>query len=157
MAYPRHRLARAHTYLTRTAGDLTLNSTAWADLSTALDLGLPAQVGDVVRVTIAAYWSNQAVAGYLDAASRVGGATANHWATAGVAGQGIVGLVGDGSTFTYRNASWRRTLEASDIESGTVTVRVRYRTSTATNKILFGNANVPFQWALDNLGPMDPN
>lgn len=157
MSYPRYRAARAHKFVTRTAGNLSLNSTSWADISTGLDLTLAAQVGDVVRVTIAAYWGNEAVAGYLDAASRVSGATVNHWATSGASGQGIVGLVGDGNAFNYRNASWRRTLEASDIDAGTVTVRVRYRTSTATAKTVFANTDVPFQWCLDNLGPADPN
>ncbi len=141
-----------HKFVTRTAGNLTLNSTAWAAISTGLDLAVPAVVGDVVEVAVTAYWSNEAVSGYLDAVSMVSGSPVNYWASAGSAtGQGIPGLVGVAGVSSDRCAGFRKTIVSGDLAAGLVTVRIYYRTSTANPKTVFAVADLPFQVRVTNL------
>lgn len=163
MAYPRYRAARSHKSFLRTAGNLTLNSTSWADLptvGTTWDLVLAAQVGDTVEVGLSARIDSEAVELYLDvvtivsaaAVTSVGNQAAPSSTTRGVsAWTGIPSVVGKAA------GSALYTLVSADISSGTVTLRLRYRTSSATNKVLNAVADYPLHFWGKNLGPADPN
>lgn len=161
MGYPRHQRARDFKVFTRTAGSLTLNSTAWADLpsiGTTWDATLTAQAGDTIEVSLTGVTGAEAVSNYFDVATIVSAAPANYFATGGSAsGQGIPGAVGQASVNIYFLGNYMRTLVAGDISAGTVTLRVRYRTNTATDRTIFAVADVPFQFWAKNLGPQDPN
>lgn len=161
MSYPRHQLARAFKYFTRTAGSLTLNSTSWADLptiGTTWDITLQAQVGDVLEAGITGVWDNQAVVGALDAATVVSAAALNNFSTSSATGSGVESWRGDASeAYDAIGGSYFYTVVAGDLSAGTVTVRPRYRTATAANKTLYATSDNPLRWWVRNLGPQDPN
>lgn len=164
MTYPRYQAARAFKFFTRTAGNLTLNSTAWADMPTigsTWDAVLAAQVGDTIECGVSAVWGGENVFASLDVCSVVSAAYVSAWggsAISGSAGSGVgawqhaQGGINDGS-----GGAIMRALIAGDISAGTVTLRLRYRTSTAANKTLFANADNSFHFYAKNLGPADPN
>lgn len=157
MAYPRYRAARAHKFFTRTAGNLTLNSTALADLptiGTTWDITLAAQVGDVVRVELSGLWGSEVVEAYLDVYSIVSAAAVSSWSGAATSGGGWYGAAGSNPPVA---GTYRRAVTAGDLSSGSITLRPRYRTVTAANKTLFAVGDHPLHFAVDNLGPADPN
>lgn len=165
MAYPRFRLARAHKFFTRTAGDLVCNGTAWADLptiGTTWDITLSAQVGDTLMATVS-YTPNAALVYlFLDAVTIVSGAPVTSFATgvapsASAAGVKAWMATGNVATDGGRGGSVMYTVQAGDLASGYTTVRLRVRTGTAAAKSLQASANDPFQFSLVNLGPADPN
>lgn len=161
MGYPRHQRARDFKVFTRTSGNLTINSTTWADLptiGTTWDAVLTAQTGDVIEVCVTGITGAEAVSSYFDVATIVSAAPVNYFATAGGAsGQGIPGAVGQALSNIYFLGIYMRTLVAGDISAGTVTLRLRYRTNTATDRTIFATADVPLQFWAKNLGPQDPN
>ena len=161
MAYPRYRAARAHKVFTRSTGDLTLNSTTWADLptiGTTWDAVLAAQTGDVIECGVSAFWNAEAVVGHLDVATIVSAAAVNYFATAGGAsGYGVPNWAGIANAQSNAGGPYLYTLVAADISSGTVTLRLRYRTSAASNKTLYAQSILPLQFYAKNLGPADPN
>jgi hypothetical protein len=136
---------------TRTSGSLTLNSTTWANVDTGLDLVLAAQIDDVIEYGLSA-WVSAANTAYvaLDVATIVAGSPVNYFATAGGAGGfGVQAWLGAaaadhskaGSAPPYR-------VVAGDLDSGTVTLRLRYRTSAAANKTLSATTDQPLSvWA----------
>lgn len=161
MTYPRYQAARAFKFFTRVAGSLTLNSTTWANLptiGTTWDAVLAAQVGDVIRVEMTGLFGVEAVEGNLDIVSIVSAAPVNYWGgDGGVSSNGVAGWYGPASAYASFGGSVRRTLLAGDISAGTVTLRPRYRTATAANKTLFASSAATLHFAVDNLGPVDPN
>jgi hypothetical protein len=163
MAYPRYQAARAFKFFTRTAGNLTLNSTAWADLPTIAatwDAVLAAQVGDVIECSVSAVWGGEVVYGSLDVVTMVSSAPVNAFggsATSGSLGSGVGAWQGPPSVNDGSGGPVLRTMVGADLSAGTVTLRLRYRTSTATNKTLFASADNSFQFYAKNLGPADPN
>lgn len=161
MAYPRFQRSRDHKMFTRTAGSLTLNSTTWANLptiGTTWDSVLVAETGDVVQVGLSALWGTEAVLGCLDVWTIVAAAAVNAISGAGGAsGEGVQGWRGASGTAFPIGASPMYTLLSGDISSGTVTLRIRYRTGTAADKTLFGATNNPLHFWARNLGPADPN
>lgn len=161
MAYPRFQRARDFKFFNRTAGDLTLNSTVWADLptiGTTWDATLAAQVGDVIEAGMTGVWNTDVVFSYLDAVTVVGGAVVNHFGTSAASGSGVESWRGNTSSqFDPIGGSIYYALVAGDISAGTVTVRPRFRTSAAINKVLYASSLNPLQWRVRNLGPADPN
>ena len=160
MAYPRYQAARAHKSFTRTAGNLSLNSTTWADLptiGTTWDAVLAAQTGDVIEAQINVATGNQAVACYLDVVTVVASTATNHFAAGGATGTGVPSWTGQGALYDFVGGSWCRTLVAADISAGTTTLRLRYRTASAAVRTLFATTDNPFQFTVKNLGPADPN
>lgn len=157
--YPRFRRSRDHKTARRTSGDLTLNSTTWADLDNGLDLVLAAREGDSIEVGISAQAAEEALDGYLDVATVVAGSPVNYFGTAGGASdRGIAAWILAVSAVSSPAGAIHRTLTAGDIDGGTVRLRLRYRTSSASNKTLrASSAIVPLQWYAKNLGPPDPS
>lgn len=141
----------------RTSGNLTLNSTTWANVDTGLDLVVPAQAGDVLHASFSGLWGGEAVAGVIDVATIVAGSPVNYFGSAGGAsGLGLGGLFGPSTTdagsenFPIGGAA-QYAVQSGDISGGTVTLRLRYRTGSASNKTLFGTTDIPFQWSVVNL------
>lgn len=152
MSHPDYLLARAHKWWVRTAGDLTLNNTAWTAAPTVATLATEAEVGDDLAIVLSGTWGNEAVDAFLDAHTG-----ANYFASAGGAsGEGIPNTPGPSGAVSRFSAFFLYTVQAGDLSSGIVTVTLRYRTATATNKTLRANANHPLQASLWNIGPVDP-
>ena len=151
-----NRYARAKS----TAGVITANSTTWANVNTALDLTLNAATGDVIEFAISAGVGSQAVAMGFDVVSVVSAAAVNsfgmdaaapaNWATFG----GPSGWYSAGSAEQSVTGSIFRTLVAGDISSGTVLMRLRYATGTATNRSIFASSVNPIEVWARNHGPV---
>jgi hypothetical protein len=144
----------------RTAGDLSLNSTVWSDLptiSTSGDLTINATTGDVVVVAACGLWSTENVDANLDVVTIVAGSVVNSFGADGTPSNshsGIRSWSALGPAYWTIGGNFYRTLVSGDISSGTVTLRVRYRTGIASNKTLFGSTNNPFEYFAQNLGPV---
>lgn len=146
------RVVRAEKY---TLGTITCaSSAAWANVPGLGALVLPSVVvGDWLEVSVNFAWNNEAIQGFLDAASIVAGAPVNHWACAGApANIGADGWVGDASVYARIGGSIVKQAVAGDIEGGNVTIRLRYRTSAAGNKTMPAIPDLPFMWHVKNLG-----
>jgi len=159
MAYPRFQRARAFKYVTRTAGNLTISSAAaWADLTTAMDIALNCQVGDVIEYGLNGFWSNEASPAYLDVATIVGGSAVNHFLSGGnTANSGVSAWVAQPvSAYKPFSGSVLYTVVAGDISSGQVTFRLRCLGSGST-RTLRATTDMPLQAFAKNIGPVDPN
>jgi hypothetical protein len=144
----------------RTAGDLTLNGTSWADLptiGTTGDLTLNATAGDVVEVSISALWGAESPDGFLDFVTIVAGSPVNAFGIDGTpnnSSSGIVAWRGIGSRYDMPSGSFYRTLVSGDISGGTVTLRLRCKTGSASNRTLFASTNITLEYWARNLGPV---
>lgn len=141
----------------RTSGNITLNSTSWANVDTGLDLTMDAAIGDYVEVALIGFL-DQTGATYtrLDVASVVSGSVVNTWSTNGAesaSSEGVGGWTGITSAFTPVSGATGRVLASGDISSGTVTLRLRYRTDSAVNKVLNANSNNQLVFMAKNYGP----
>jgi hypothetical protein len=160
MAYPRHQRSRSFKFATRTAGDLTTASTTYADVSTALDIVLGAQAGDVIEYGVllnVAHSANFGVIGFevyiIVSAAPVnpfGGAADGAWRKQPPSG-GNMELI---------SGSLMYTLLSGDISAGTVTCRLRWKTVAATPGTITLSADGTNRratvWA-KNLGPASPH
>lgn len=139
----------------RTAGSLILNSTSWANVDTGLDLVLAAEAGDLVIIGAEGQWANEAIWGWLDFATIVAAAPVNSVARnaavqASPGTTGIPGLAGHPSTTIGFGGTLLYVVQAGDVSGGNVTFRLRYATSAAANKTLFGSTNDPLDvWAVN--------
>ena len=144
----------------RTAGSLTLNSTSWADIptvGTSADFVINATVGDIVEVALVGGFNNEAVEGFLDFVTVVGGVVTNSFGADGAPSNshgGILAWRGLSSRFEFMGGSFFRTLAAGDISAGTVTLRLRGRTGTLANKTLFATTDTPLEYWARNHGPV---
>lgn len=160
MAYPRFVRSRQIVKARRTSGNLTLNSTAWANVDTGLDLVLnEVQVGDEIVYGISGYVGIEAVAAYFNVATVVAGSPVNSFAERGAAvatpGAVITGWTAPSGVDGFLSGfSPPYTVVSGDLADGSITLRLRYATSTATNKTLNASATRPLDvWAM-NLGPL---
>lgn len=142
----------------RTAGSVTLNSTAWANVDTGMDLVLTASSGDYVEVTLCGFL-DQTGATYVrfDVASIVSAAVVNTWSENGAehaSSEGVPGWTGIASAFTPISGTTGRVLVAGDISAATVTLRLRYRTDSAVNRILNAAVRNQLVFMARNYGPI---
>ena len=159
MAYPRNRRSRAHKFKMGTIGTYAVSGTSWSNLDTATDIVLPAQVGDTIRVEGGWQYQNEAEYAFMDVATIVSSAVVNTFSTQGAesgSSQGISSWFGTASRDHVVGGSWMYTLVASDISTGTVTLRLRKRANGAGTKNIPVSAAKPFQWSAENLGPPAP-
>jgi hypothetical protein len=160
MAYPRFRKARAHKLLTRTSGDITANSTTWANLDTGLDMTVPASIGDTIRYGMSAYVNGEAVALAVQPATLVSGALVS-WFGGGepttTTGTGVSGWFVEASVTGRIGPPVMLVVVAGDISSGKVTVRLRYRTGSASAKTVQASTTTPLQVWMENIGPVSPH
>jgi len=115
----------------RTAGDLTLNSTSWADVNNGLDLVIPAQAGDVLLIAADGRWGNEAVFIGLDAVTVVSGSPVSSVSGSGASDYGVTGWGAQGLTGLYEpfGAAIQYPVVAGDVSGGNVTLRLRYKAS----------------------------
>jgi hypothetical protein len=133
----------------RTSGNITLNSTSWANVNTGLDLVVPAQVGDVLLVTPDFMVGNQAVSAGLDVATIVSDSPVN---TVG-AGSDYGAWYLPASVFAPVGGPVQYVVQAGDISGGNVTLRLRYKTTSATNRTFYagGGGDLLATWSVVNL------
>lgn len=146
----------------RASTDLTLNSTVWANVDTALDLALTAQAGDIVEVALSGTTGNagSAFALLMDAVSLVAGAPVNSWAEDGTPDNthnGIGGWRSDvaSGVIQHVGGSIMKRVVAGDLSGSTLTLRLRYRTSSAANVTLFATTANPVHFSAKNHGPQE--
>lgn len=142
----------------RTAGNVTVNSTSWANVDTAIDLTIAADASDIVLIGLSGRWINPAsVATYafLDAVTVVSGSPLNSVQQAGAVSGTSNGVqawrnlastanadVGMGGTIAY-------VVQAGDIVSGNVTFRLRARifSGTSSHTLVAGTDDSLHWWA----------
>lgn len=139
---------------TRTAGSVTVNSTAFftADIDTALDLTVAAVAGDVVELSVSGMWDNEAVVGALNFVTRVSGADVN-FITGGSATYGVVAWRGESGVRDAIGGGLLYTVQAGDLAAGNVTFRLRGSTpAAASNKVLAATTALPLVCMAKNYG-----
>lgn len=160
MAYPRFQRARDFKYTEQTTGNIVLNSVSWANVNTALDITLTAQAGDCIEYGVSFGYTSENVQVFLDVATVVSGSVANTFSKQGpesASSEGITSWRGLGGINSFHGGSVMYVLQAGDISAGTVLLRLRYRTSPASNKSMYGADDYRLQLWAKNLGPKDPN
>lgn len=160
MAYPRFGRARSLVKARRTAGDLTLNSTSWANVDTGLDLTLDeCQEGDEIVYGVSGLLGATALEVKFDAVTVVSGTPTNSFAKRGAVdaspGAHIAAwYVNDTAKLQHVGGTTPPyTVVAGDLVSGAITFRLRYATYTATNRTLLASASHPLDVWVMNLGP----
>lgn len=141
-----------------TSSNLTLNSTTWANVSGPADLVLAADAGDIVECSISCAVGNEAVDLYLDVVTMISTTVTNSFATNGAVsatGQGIVAWSSIGSRFERIGGCFYYKLVSGDISGSNVTLRLRYRTASATNRSVFCSTDNPFVFFARNHGPIE--
>ena len=144
-----------------TTGNLTLNSTSWANLSTATDLTLAAEAGDVVEVGISALVDANGPTGpdlYLDAVTLVSTTVTNSFASNGAvdaSGQGILGWRANPNVLASLGCPFFYKLVSGDVSGGNVTIRFRYRTSAAANRTMFATSGIRAVFTARNHGQVE--
>jgi hypothetical protein len=139
----------------RTAGDVVLNGTAWADVDTAVDLTLEAYPGDIVSVSVSHHGGSEAVVACYDAVSVVSGSPVNSWAVDGAVSatsRGVLAWREETSVEPSAGGTIARAIVAGDLSSNTLTIRLRGRTLTAAAKTERANADLPLAWSAVNHG-----
>lgn len=145
----------------RTSGNVTLNSTNWANVDTGLDLVLnEVQVGDELVFGANFRVSTEAVTAYFDVVTVVSSTVTNSFGRAAAVetspgSQGIIGWRAEASVATASSGTAPPyTVVSGDITAGTVTLRLRYATASATNRTMNADTTAPLDvWAM-NLGPV---
>lgn len=163
MAYPRFLRSRSFKFVTRTAGDVAVTSTAWTGLSAFDMTGLNAQVGDVLAVGVNfSTGTDTAPAMNFDFAT-MNGSTPINYLSSGTGTPATYGVIGwqvqSGATlgFLGRTGSWYYTVQASDIINGKVALRLYAQLASAGTRTINSSSGIPGQVNVQNLGPVDPN
>jgi hypothetical protein len=148
--------AMGHVKLT--GGSITCNQTNWGELAAEtggpgtglLDVVLSnVATGDIVEVSMSLLSSSAATYLYLDVATIVAAAAVNYFGsvTGAATGDGVQAWTAVTGREESKGGSVMYTLQAGDISGGSVTLRPWMRTSSATNRTLFGSAANPFHFS----------
>jgi hypothetical protein len=94
------------------------------------------------------------VEAYLDFATIVAASPVNYVSggSAGASNRGVVAWQGIQLANTHPGSGILYVVQAGDISGGTVTLRLRYRTSSGADKTLFATSDIPFHLFVKNLG-----
>jgi hypothetical protein len=140
-------------FASRTSGSLTLNSTTWANVDTGLDLVLPAVAGDEIEVGLSGLLGGS-TNGFLDVASIVGGSPVNYWSgsAGGASAQGVLAWRHESDLTVPLGGSAIRAAVSGDLSGGNITLRLRYRTATATNLTLHATTDLVLHFWAKNYG-----
>lgn len=144
---------RGRSVATRTAGNLSLNSTAWATASTTLDLTLAAAANDRIAAHLSAAGSTGSVDLGLDAIATNSG---THFS--GVSGNNAFGCMSwyiHGTTAAAEPTAGGinvRTLSTGDVSGGNVIVRLRYKTGSASARTVNASTTKPLRFEAWNFG-----
>ncbi len=162
MAYPRYQRARDFKRARRTAGNVTI-STSLANVDTALDISLAAQVGDYIEYGVLAHITliNGSDAAF-DVATIVSGSVVNYFGGSTLAvgnGPWYFGPPSGAGTSIplMMSGSMLYPLVAADISAGTVTLRLRCIGGGSGAVSLKASSTEPLTVWAKNLGPADPN
>ena len=151
-----NRYARAK----RASTSLTINSTTWANVDTALDLTLNASAGDVIEYCVSGIVGTAAVVNGFDVVTVVSGSPVNSFGLDAAAPTTYAALNSASAWYCQTgvevtiSGSIFRTLAAGDISAGTVTLRLRYVSSAAVNRTLFAVAPAALEVWARNHGPV---
>jgi hypothetical protein len=140
----------------RTAGNLTLNSTSWANVDTGLDIALTASVGDFIECGLSAFLAGESVNTGFDVATIVSASPVNYLgASGGGSDYGAQAWLApdSGHPTAVGGSIIGPALVSGDISGGTVTLRLRYRTGAASNRTLSATSTQPLHWWAKNIGP----
>lgn len=138
----------------RTSADLTPNSTTWANLDAGLDLTVSAAVDDMLMIGVNGSTSNEAIALFLTVSTIVSAAPVNDVSTRSaenVSHDGVMGWFAVGSAYLPLTGQVPYKVVSGDIASGGVTLRLRYKTSSAAVRTIRANANEPFRFWVQNI------
>jgi hypothetical protein len=153
-AWASGRVIIADDFENYTGGNRTLNSTSFADVGGVKDLAVAATAGDLLGIYVSATFGNESVAVGLDMTSIVSAAPVNYISGNGSGGFGIGGWRGPSGIQHAVGGMVFYTVVSGDISSGNVTLRLRYLTSSATNKTIFagGGGNLSIHQGVVNYG-----
>lgn len=149
-----YRYNTANVTLTGTTSYSTLTT-----IGTAADLTLNASTGDVIEFIPNFIVDSSAVDMGFDVVTVVGGVVTNSFFKNGAAPAAASNFLQSGyycigGNYTQVTGSIFYTLQAGDISSGTVTVRLRYAMSSATNRTIYCSSTAMFALFARNLGPV---
>lgn len=152
--------SRSIKYANRSAGNLVLNSGAWANVDVTTDMVMSAQAGDIIEVSASFLTSASALtATFFDIVSVVAGAPVNSWGTDSAVGANLEGIQAwrcdsNNAGLNPRiGGSMFRAVTAGDIVNGQVTLRLRYKQPAANNVTLYNDGTRVLQLAAKNHGP----
>lgn len=143
-------VAMASDSSVRSSGDVTLadSSGAWADVDNTLDLTIAAETGDTIAVAVSALVGNEGYQVGIDAATIVSASPVNY--VSGGATWGVGAWSGISSIWSMPGGTVYYTVQAGDISSSNVVLRLRYKTSGGS-KTLYAGANWPLHFSVVNL------
>jgi hypothetical protein len=129
----------------RTSGDITFNNASWANVDTGLDLVFTGvSAGDDVDYSLNGYASTQAVHLYFDVATIVSGSPVNYLATAGGGSDGgNMGWHAPSGIASPIGGLLAYTVQSGDLSAGVLTLRLRARGSSATNRTISASTTTP--------------
>lgn len=145
-----------YAFVQRTAGNVTTNNTSWTDVTGPMDLTMTAATADRVHVCLSGgAYGTEAVTLNLTAMTIVSASPVNDIATGTTPSNTTLGVgawrAPSGAPMAY-GGGMIYALQAGDISGGTVTLRLRYRSASATNRTLTASDPPLFFYAF-NLGP----
>jgi hypothetical protein len=137
----------------RTAGNVQVTSTSWANVDTATDITFSnVNVGDIIEASLSTMWTpatNTTAYGILDVATIVSGSPVNYFgASGGVSDFGVSGWIGAPNLISPVSGSISYVVQAGDLSAGSITLRLRCRVDVASSnhKDLFAVAADPLQF-----------
>lgn len=152
LAVDRVKVGRTYTKKARTAGDLTLNSAGWADVSNAdFDATIAAVSGDVIEVIASGEASTEAVLTVFN----IQVTASSNWfsAASGATGSGIMAWRCDGGSVMKLAGSYFYTVVSGDISGGNIVCRFRYQQpGGAGNRTLFASTDNRVELIYRNIG-----
>lgn len=130
----------------RASTDLNFNTTGWQNVDTALDLTIAAAAGDKVIYSPNFTPGSTNNTFSFDVATIVSAAIVNYFCTgtSTPAGSGLPGWRRDGGTGAYGvSGGFVYTVQAGDVSSGTITMRLRINPSSTTSRVISATATTP--------------
>ncbi len=155
MAYPRYLKSRDFKFSKRTSGNFTtaaVGASTFTVVDATMDLVLFAQTGDTIEVGVDCITLRPTADIFLDVGTINGVSLVTRF---GGGNSGIPGLYSPSAT-NVLDGTYLYTLIAADVASLTITLRLLYATSAASQTIQATTASPLLFWA-KNLGPPDPH
>lgn len=138
----------------RIAGDLSLNSAAWATVNTSLDLVVAATAGDIIEVCPNFMCGSEALDFAFDFIFVTSSLNLSQHAAENAAGYGAPGWRADPGVFSAISGALYCACSAGDLTGGQATLRLRYRQpGGAGAKTVKGTATQPLILSARNHGP----
>lgn len=141
----------------RTSGDVTLTTNnTWMDVDTGIDLTVAASTGDVLEVGFSGYCGgSEAVTLYMDAHTIVSATPTNSIANGAAvsdSNDGVSAWRFPASTIHNSGGTVMYSVQAGDISGGNVTLRLRGKPASTTDRVLSASTARPLAWHVKNLG-----